>query len=393
MSEPGIENADRDGYSGVARLLHWAVAGAIVLQYVLANLADSSESRFREFVLLANHKSVGITILCVALLRLLWRFVASAPNPLPMPAWQRTAAAISHGSLYALMLLMPLTGWLMSSASNVPVSWFNLFQLPNLVGPGEDLAALFETTHETMAKILFFLALLHVVAALKHTLFDRDGALRRIASPVSLASFVMIVAAGLFFLVPEIQARDGASAESQAADDEPDQASANDAPPPWAIDYEASSIVFTAEQAGASFDGEWTDWSADIVFDATALESASFDVTVRVAGVATGDSDRDETLMDAEFFAASAHPTVRYQATDFEATANGGYVANGVLELKGGSHPVVLEFTVDEQPEGRVLEGQAGLDRLALGIGTGEWSDTAWIGQYVEVMVRVVASR
>ena len=362
-----------DRYNHIARILHWLVAGGIVLQYVLANLAENAESRFQQFVLLANHKSVGMTILAIALVRLVWRFASPRPAALVMPTWQRIAANVSHGALYALLFLMPLSGWLMSSASNIPVSWFNLFAFPDLVGANEMLADRFELGHETMAKVLFAFAALHVAGALKHLFIDRDGVFRRISSPVALLGFVLVVAAGVFLLVPESRA------------DEPNSA--------WQIDYEASSIRFEAEQAGAKFEGEWTDWEASMHFDPAALDNARFDVTIRVAGVATGDSDRDETLVqDGEFFAAEQFPEARYLAEEFTARDDGGFTASGSLTIKDVSQPAPLEFTVTADGSERRLEGSARLDRLALGLGTGEWSDTEWIGQFVDVRVVVIAT-
>jgi cytochrome b561/polyisoprenoid-binding protein YceI len=369
-AETEVKN-DADRYTGVAKILHWGVAGAIVLQYVLANLADGSESKFRELVLLANHKSVGITILVLALARIGWRFLKPPPAPVPMPGWQRIASAVSHSALYALIILMPLSGWLMSSASNIPVSWFNLFQLPDVIGPHEGLAELFEETHEAMASILFVIAAIHIGAALKHAVIDRDDALRRITSPASLVLFVVVIVAGLLWLRP---------------------ANADDAPAPaWLIDYEDSYVRFEAEQAGARFEGEWTDWQASIRFD-PAGPSGSFDVSVRVAGVATGDAERDDTLMDPEFFDSDDHPVVRYRADVFSAEGDDVFTADGSIEVKGIAIPAPLRFTIESEGGMRVLMGSARLDRLALGIGTGEWEDTSWIGRYVDVAVRVAAT-
>ena len=362
----------RDDYGQIAKLLHWIVAGAIVLQFTLANLADDAESRFREFVLLANHKSVGVTILALACLRFGWRLTHRPPAPVAMPRWQRVASGISHWSLYALLLLMPITGWLMSSASNVSVSWFNLVQLPDFVAADERLAAVFEDIHETLATVLFALATLHVSAALKHRFVNRDRVMQRMSSPAGLVLFVLIIVLGVAFLVPETRASEPAER--------------------WSIDHAQSHIRFEAEQAGATFTGAWTDWSAELRFDPRQPEVGSFDVEIRIAGVRTGDSERDETLADPEFFDAEAHPVARYRADSFRVEDDGRFVAVGKLHVKGEAHDVNLDFTVETNGDRRILEGRTRLDRLELGIGTGEWSDTAWIGQFVDVDVRVVAT-
>jgi cytochrome b561 len=96
-----------------------------------------------------------------------------------MPRWQLFAARLNHAAFYLLLLAMPLSGWLMSSASNFPVSWFGLVQLPDFVAADPELKDLLEDLHETLAKALVALALLHVAAALKHQFIDRDGLLLR----------------------------------------------------------------------------------------------------------------------------------------------------------------------------------------------------------------------
>ena len=377
MESSAAASPTGDRYNAFARLLHWLIAGMIVLQYVLARMAEGAEedgSKFRELVLLANHKSVGLSVLALVLVRLAWRLFRAPPAPLPMPVWQRRASVVSHWSFYALLLIIPMSGWLMSSASNISVSWFNLFQLPDFVAPDERLEALFEGTHETLTKVLFVLALIHVSAALKHTFVDRDGILRRISSPIGLIAFFIVIIAGVMLLTPASRAQENG-------------------PVLWDIDYEKSAIRFTAEQAGAEFEGEWKEWSAELRFDPDALDSSSFNVAVSVAGVDTLDRERDETLLDPEFFDGATFPLVHYRANEFSDGAEDGvFIADGAIEVKGSATPAKLTFTI-ERDEGRViLEGSARLDRLALNVGTGEWEDTAWIGQHVDVEVRVEAA-
>jgi cytochrome b561 len=122
---------------------------------------------------------VGITILALAVLRVLWRFIDRPPPPEPGPAWQRVLATATHVLMYVLLLSMPLSGWAMSSAAHFPVSWFGLFQLPDLTAPSEALKHTLERVHGLQANALFTLASLHVLAALKHHFVDRDGVLLR----------------------------------------------------------------------------------------------------------------------------------------------------------------------------------------------------------------------
>jgi len=174
---PARNTAVRYGF--VAQGLHWIIAGLVVVQVTLATIADDLPVGLDKLALLARHKSVGITILALAFIRLAWRLIDRPPPPPPMPRWQHTASRLTHAAFYVLLFAMPVSGWLMSSASNYPVSWFGLLQLPDFVRPDEGLKDLLEDVHETLAKALIALAVLHVVAALKHQFIDRDGLLMR----------------------------------------------------------------------------------------------------------------------------------------------------------------------------------------------------------------------
>lgn len=166
-------------YGLVPQLLHWIVVVLIGLQYWLAEAAEELPAGTDKLAMLTRHKSFGITILLIALVRVAWRLFDRPPAPPPMPAWQRTAASLAHWGLYVLLFALPLTGWMMSSSANYPVSWFGLVQLPDLVMPSEELHEVLEEVHESLFVALLSLAGLHVLAALKHQFMDRDGLLSR----------------------------------------------------------------------------------------------------------------------------------------------------------------------------------------------------------------------
>jgi cytochrome b561 len=128
----------------------------------------------------ALHKSFGLTVLALTLLRLAWRLLAGAPAALPgIPAWQRWAAGGVHGLLYALLLAMPLSGWLYNSASGFPLKWFGLFSLPKLSGYSPEVKDFAHDAHETIFYVLAAVLALHAAAALKHHYLDRDATLSR----------------------------------------------------------------------------------------------------------------------------------------------------------------------------------------------------------------------
>jgi len=125
------------------------------------------------------HKWIGITVFLIAVCRLAWRWRHPAPSPVPMPEWQRRAAAATHAALYVLMLAIPLSGWIYSSASGVSVVWLGLVPLPDLVGKDKALAAVLKVVHTGLNYTLLALVSVHMGAALKHHFVDRDGTLAR----------------------------------------------------------------------------------------------------------------------------------------------------------------------------------------------------------------------
>jgi cytochrome b561 len=127
----------------------------------------------------AYHKWIGITVLALALVRVAWRATHAVPPELPMPGWQRFAARVTHASLYALMLGIPLAGWMYTSATGFPVVYLTLVQLPDLVSKDKEIAALLKIVHKVLAWSLMGIVALHVTAALKHHFIDRDATIKR----------------------------------------------------------------------------------------------------------------------------------------------------------------------------------------------------------------------
>jgi cytochrome b561 len=167
-------------YSAMAQGFHWIIAGLIVTQFTLAWMADDLPLGMHKLALLARHKSFGMTVLMLAVLRLLWRLFNRPPElPAGMSKVEAFLAKSTHILFYILLFAMPLTGWLMSSAKNYSVSWFGRFTWPDLIGKNERAFELLKTTHQTLSWLLFSLAILHILAALKHHFWDKDDVLKR----------------------------------------------------------------------------------------------------------------------------------------------------------------------------------------------------------------------
>jgi cytochrome b561 len=175
-----VRNSDRR-YGAVAQLLHWTIVVLVITQFVLAEIAEDQPAlSLEKLAVLARHKSVGMTILMLALIRLLWRWANPVPAlPAGVPGWQARVARITHVALYTLIIAQPLSGWLMSSAKAYSVSWFGLFEFPNLVAKSESTFDAMHETHEVLATLLAVVAIVHAAAALKHHFYDRDDVLKR----------------------------------------------------------------------------------------------------------------------------------------------------------------------------------------------------------------------
>jgi cytochrome b561 len=167
-------------YTRTAISLHWLVAAAIVATFGLGLYMHELPFSPDKLRLYSWHKWAGVTIFLLVLARIVWRLAHRPPAPpASMPAWQRQAAEGVHMLLYGLMVAVPLSGWLMSSAKGVPTVWFGVLPLPDLVDKDEELGELLATVHKTFNLSMAGLVLVHAGAALKHHFVDRDEVLVR----------------------------------------------------------------------------------------------------------------------------------------------------------------------------------------------------------------------
>ena len=178
VTEDG-NGAPTETFGAVAIALHWAaaaIAGVLILAWYFETL-DTGDQRT---ALLGIHKSVGTVILLLAAFRLAWRGFHPAPGyTRPQPAWQRLAAGLTHALLYALMVLMPVTGYVADAARARPTAFFGLFEIPRLVPLDRKLSFYAQTAHDYAQYALYALIAAHVAAALYHQLILRDGLLGR----------------------------------------------------------------------------------------------------------------------------------------------------------------------------------------------------------------------
>ena len=166
-------------YNRTAIALHWITAILIVANLVLGVSMVQLAISPRKLQWYLWHKTIGLTVFLLTSIRLAWRALRPHPEPVPMPAWQTRAAALSHAALYVLLLVIPVSGWLYSSATGVQVVYAGMFPLPNLLPKDKALGDLLRLVHIALNSLMFAVVCVHSAAALRHHFVDQDAVLAR----------------------------------------------------------------------------------------------------------------------------------------------------------------------------------------------------------------------
>ncbi len=415
----------RSSYSTVAILLHWLIAGAIVFQILLAWRMEDLDTPLG-FALMQMHKSVGITILGLSLVRLAWR-LANPPPADTLTGWESLLSRSVHVSFYVIMIGLPLTGWLMVSASryNIPTLLYGHLPWPHLPVSGLPPASkkvweeVGEKGHEILAWFTYGLLALHVAGALKHQVFDRDMAVvsrmvpgvraGRVFDPrlIAVGLALLAVAALAWTFMPTLPRSaplppavapamstpgpvTGTTDPAQAT--KPEAPVAASGPAVWIV-APASTLGFETAWSGTPVTGRFNRWTSDILFDPVALTGSKVRVVIDLASVVTGDAQRDDALPGPDWFDASSHPSAVFTANRFEKRGPENYIAHGKLSLRGVTRPVDLAFKLKIDGDKARLDGVTQIERTAFGVGQGEWQATDQIPAGVKVSVQLTATR
>jgi cytochrome b561 len=177
-----IENTE-DHYGAIAILFHWSVAflviGLAALGLYMVTLPDVGFNT-KKVTLVLWHKEFGVLAFVLLAARLSWRVTQILPRLVEnLPDWQKVAARFVHLSFYALLIALPMTGYLMSSAAGIPVSFFGLLMLPDLIHRDEDLFARYVAIHQFLGYVLILFIFVHAGAALRHHFVSKDDTLRK----------------------------------------------------------------------------------------------------------------------------------------------------------------------------------------------------------------------
>jgi cytochrome b561/polyisoprenoid-binding protein YceI len=431
MANPGDERLLHEAqarYSVAAIVLHWAIAALVLAQLMLASRMGGRTPE--AFALMQLHKSIGLTILLLTIVRLGWRLTHRPPPMPPLTRWERILARAVHVAFYILTIALPLTGWLMVSSSRlaVPTRLFGVVPWPHAPGvatlPPAQKAMAFgasQTGHAALAWIAMALVAVHVAGALKHQLLAPGAPVLTRMAPgakagrwleprlgaVLLGALMLATAAGL--ASPPFSAHAPASpgvaqyavrgaaatADVVAFGNAPTPPLARRAPPsteplPWTVS-DGARLSFATAWSGEPITGRFTRWRAQIHFSPAALDRSKVVVSVDLRSVDTGNVQRDEALRGPDWFDVAARRSATFAATRFESLGEGRYVAHGVLTLRGAERRLSVPFHLRIDGLVAKASGEADVDRTAFTVGQGEFAATDQVPGAVKVTFRLTA--
>lgn len=343
-------------YGLTARLMHW-ISALLVLSLLCLGvvMVRAIETDFAlKFSLYQLHKSLGVSLLALTALRLAWRFY-QPPPPLPvtLAPWEARAARANHLMLYAILILMPLSGWAMVSISTLPIKTllFGWIPFPH-IAPLEALTTetrqaaepIVKWVHRGFAIGLGCLVLVHVGAALRHHFVIGDGVLRRMWTSRS-------------GILPTLACLPLMAGPAFASD--------------WTVDREKSTLTFEARAGGQIVKGRFETFSANIDFDPAHPESARIEARIAIASLTTGNAQVDQALKSDVWFDAIRFPEAVFTAEAAEAGPNGNFVLRGQFTLRGTTKPVDLPFSLLLSGMEATARADFIIDRKAFGIGRG----------------------
>ncbi len=423
-------------YSATAMMLHWVIAALIVFNFALGERTEHLPRGPELFSAFQLHKSVGITVLLLSL----WRLWARLRHPRPAPAadlgWAKRLSSLVHAGFYVVMIGAPITGWIIVSTAKtkIPTLLFDVIRWPHLpLGGGDALHEAAEVGHEVLAKAAIALLILHVVGAVRHQFQLKDAILERMM-PVTRAGIgSLLLAAGLLggsfalgragplpglsgvsgapaptppaaagvnaatvpaLMAPEIeQPKTDEEADKKAADEEAKTVAEVSGPvPQWQV-TPGGRLGFGVQVSGEGVSGSFARWDAAIAFDPDRLAQSSIKASIDLASVNSGDSERDDMLGGADFFATSAHPRASFVADDIRAKGDGRYEARGMLNIKGQAQPMRVAFTLNIKGDNATAKGTAQIDRRKFSIGTGQFAGDDTVSHAVGVTFAFEARR
>ena len=429
----------RSEYAKRAIVLHWLIAGLLAFQIGLGFAFEAQPRGPGLFAAYQLHKSIGILILFLSVARLGLRFANPPVAHKTDEAWSLFAAGVVHASFYGIMILGPVTGWLIVSTAriNVPTLLFGTIPWPHLpVGMGWHAPA--QLLHSILAWSAIVLFVLHVAGALRHQFAKSDALLERMipirldtrakagfAAGIAIAGIILLGAFGNGLRLagppphsnssaqvgPFAASSNGLSRPAPESIDPTESAATEQLQQPTASedansDSEAGKAAlagwninsggrlgFSADWNGTAIHGTFARWTGKILFSPDDLAGSNISVVIDLGSASTADEQRDEMLKGESFFDTAAHPRAEFHALAISHQGGDRYRIAGTLSLHGQSRPVVLDVCIKIDGDRATVSGSTKLNRTRFGVGSGEWTATDQVAADVGVNFAFSAKR
>lgn len=418
MTRPGLFNT-KARYGTVAQILHWATAILILILLPMGNFMhdlpiSTSEEIADKVWLYSLHKTLGMTVLIIAVLRVMWAFFSTHPVPLhPERKVESFAAATVHWMLYISIILVPIVGYVHHAATTgfAPI-WGPFPDSLPFIPKSIELSKFTGFLHFVLSSVMALAILAHVAGALKHALLESDGTLTRMIPfkagsfselldrdagktiserlPLPAAVLVLMIATGGAVVQHRISSTVVDVTQVETNSESSETSPSDDSGMPWLVDYPSSELGITILQLNSPVDGTFEKWDAQIDFDPDKLEESSVRVVVDVRSLKLG-SVTDQAI-SADFLNTETFPEAVFEASDFTRTQT-GYLAKGNLKLLEVTAPVELPFTLSISEDGADMSGTVVLNRLDFGVGAKGFKDESSVAFAVTVNVAVKATR
>jgi cytochrome b561/polyisoprenoid-binding protein YceI len=387
-------------YNGVTKIFHWLTALfiiAIIPLGVIANALpiETSDQLATKALVFSLHKTLGVAVFFVALLRILWAVTQTKPGPLhPDRKAETFAAEAVHWVLYISLVAVPLTGWIehASTTGFAPI-WWPFGQSLFFVPQSEALSEVFAGLHWMFGKLMVASILLHIAGGLKHQFIDKDATLRRMwftkadvpdagvhvskNGPRLVAALAFVGAAGAAYGFGFFESHEHAIESAALADVASD----------WAV--QDGDIAITISQFGSDVTGSFADWTSEISFDPAPADIMGDVTTVIAIGSLTLGSVTADA-MGSDYFDVENHPTATF-AADIK-PAGDSFVADGNLTIKGTSLPVQMPFDLVLDGDTATMTGAITIDRQDFQVGASQ-TDAGSLGFEVAVDITLTAQK
>lgn len=385
-------------YSHVAIVLHWLIAVLIIAMLAAGKFMTSlEETSALRFDLTQWHKSFGLTLLLLSVFRLVWRLTHRPPAPATIrPAWERFAASLTHFLFYFLLLFLPISGWLMVSASplNISTFLFDLVRVPHLpiastASNRAELAELFNTFHEYASGILIVLLLLHIAAALRHQFGLKDAVLTRMTPDFSdgrfadgarlLSGILFVAVAGTWLLSTAEKHSTSVTGGSVAASKNTETVTTNagdensDSSTQGAPDWVPAKVNYTMVVMGDELQGSFSEARVQAQIDTTNPQNSILNAVVQTGSGSTGSPQIDDSLPGADWFHVALFPEASFNASTFESVGSEEIKVTGKLTIRNVTNEISFPLTINEETGD--ASGGFTINRLDFKVGASEQPD------------------